>query len=84
MTADNQWLEKLSPDLFWDVAREQVDTVKNRRWLVERVLTRGRVEDWQLLTQNLGYAALRELSPRLKLDRRERHFLDWILEAHNA
>ena len=67
------WLESLSPDLFWDVARDQVDADKNRRWLVERVLTR-----------HLGYDALREISPRLRLAGRERHFLDWILESHHA
>jgi hypothetical protein len=69
------WLEDLSEDLFWDVQISQVDCIKHRRWLVERVLTRGRLEDWRLLTLHVSRRDLRELLTRLRLPPRERFFL---------
>jgi hypothetical protein len=84
MNTDNQWLGELSPDLFWDVRRDAVDVDKNRRWLVERVLTRGRLEDVRLIARHISYPALREVAPRLRIEPRERHFLEWILESHHA
>jgi hypothetical protein len=69
------WLESLSPDLFWDVQVSRVDSVKNRRWLVERVLTRGRLEDWLLLSRHISRSDLRDLMPRVKVSPREKHFL---------
>lgn len=81
---DIGWIHQLSPDLFWDVQIDQVNPEKNLRWLVERVLTRGRLEDWQLLTAHVGYQRLRKVSNRLKVPDREQHFLQWVLESHHA
>lgn len=70
---------QLSPILFWDVAQQSVDWDRHRVWLVERVLTRGRWEDWLLVSGELSVSELRELEPRLKLEPRERNFLkNWI------
>jgi hypothetical protein len=70
---------RLSPTLFWDVAKESVDWDRHRVWLVERVLTRGTWDDWLLVSRELSAAKLRELEPRLKLEPRERNFLrNWI------
>jgi hypothetical protein len=69
----------LSPTLLWDVPRAAVDWGKHRAWLVQRVLTRGTWEDWQLVSAELSDAELRELAPRLELEPRERNFLsNWI------
>ena len=81
---DNTWLEKLSPDLFWDVDRATVDAVKNRRWLVERVLSRGRLEDWRIVSEHLDKATLRELLPVLKIAPRERHYLELFTGSIHA
>jgi hypothetical protein len=37
--------------LFWDTAVEKIDIKKNTRYIVERVLTRGFLEDFYLLTR---------------------------------
>lgn len=79
-----QWLEEISPDLFWDVRREDVDVSRHLRWLVERVLSRGRLEDWRVLARHVGYPGLRAVAPELRLAARERHFLEWVLGAHHA
>jgi len=69
----------LSPTLLWDVPRDAVDWSSHKVWLVQRVLTRGTWEDWQLVSAELSQAELRELEPRLKLPPRERNFLvGWI------
>lgn len=72
-------LAALSPALFWDVSRQSVDWGEHRGWLVQRILTRGTWEDWQLVAGALSREELRELEPRLKLPPRERNFLEnWI------
>ena len=67
---------QLSPGLFWDVDQKKVDTKKNARWLVERVLQRGTWEDWLLLRDLYGKTELRLLAPRLKLDAKSANFLE--------
>lgn len=78
------WLAALSPDLFWDVPRETVNPRKNLRWLVERIVLRGRWEDWILLRDHLSWQELEDFLPRLNLPPRERNFLKLQLETWNA
>jgi hypothetical protein len=40
-----EYLQSLSPSLFWDVDRASVDTGKNQRFLICRVMDRGTRED---------------------------------------
>ncbi len=78
------WLTALSPELFLDVSVDSVDIRKNLRWLVERVLTRGRWEDWLLLRRHVTPDDLRDVLPRLRVPPRERHFLEVDLESRHA
>lgn len=78
------WMSKLSPDLFWDVPLDSIDPFKNQRWLLERVLVRGRWEDWLLLRKHLPKAGLEEVLPRLKVPAREAHFFELQLETWHA
>ena len=41
------FVASLSPHLFWDVDREQVDPEKHRRSIIQRVLERGSWDDWK-------------------------------------
>jgi hypothetical protein len=66
---------QLSDSLFWDVDKASVDPGRNARWLVERVLERGRWEDWLVLRSLYGKERLSELSPTLRLDEKTAHFL---------
>jgi hypothetical protein len=40
-----------SQNLFWDAAIENIDLEKNSRYVVERVVTRGFLEDFYVLLQ---------------------------------
>ncbi len=37
--------------LFWDTEVENIDLAKNSRYVIERVLTRGQLRDFYLLTR---------------------------------
>lgn len=36
-------------ELFWDVKLESIDIEKNARYIIERVLSRGKLTDWDQL-----------------------------------
>ncbi len=65
----------MSPQLFWDTDPEIVDTDKNARWLIERVMQRGSREDWLLLSERYGKDGLRRLLPTLRIDAKSANFL---------
>ena len=69
------WVKNLSPELFWDVRQEEIDPDKHEKWLVERVLQRGRWEDWLLVKTHYKKNRLIDLSPQLKLDPKAENFL---------
>ena len=41
----SDFIQRLSKTLFWDVDPETIDEEKHRRFIIERVLARGRIED---------------------------------------
>jgi len=65
----------MSPQLFWDTDPELVDTEKNARWLIERVVQRGTWEDWLLLGERYGKDGLRSYIPALRIDAKSANFL---------
>ena len=40
--------------IFWDIDLAQLDEVKNARFITERVITRGTLEDWMELKRIYG------------------------------
>ena len=68
-------ISRMSPQLFWDTDPEIVDTDKNARWLIERVMQRGSWEDWLLLSERYGKDGLRRLLPTLRIDAKSANFL---------
>jgi hypothetical protein len=77
----HSWMTNLSPELFWDVRRAEVSPEENMPWLVQRILTYGRWEDWVLLLSHTTRDELRQVAGRLKIPLRERIFLDNYLEG---
>jgi len=69
------WVNSLSAELFWDVLQKEVDPDHHERWLVERVLLRGRWEDWLLVREHYSKNKLFTLLPELRLDAKSEHFL---------
>ncbi len=77
--AYNLWMdsmiESLSPDLFWDVDPATIHAEKNARWLIERVLQRGKWEDWLVIKNYYSKKTLWSLAPRLRMDDKAHNFL---------
>jgi hypothetical protein len=69
-----------SKGLFWDINIETLDPVRNRKWLLERILERGRWEDWLLIQEKISAAELRSLAPRLRLTPKSCNFLNVWME----
>ncbi len=69
------WVNNLSPELFWDVSQEKIILKQHEKWLLERVLQRGRWEDWLLVREHYGKDRIRSLLPRLRLDSKAENFL---------
>lgn len=69
------WVNSLSSELFWDVSQKEINPEQHARWLIERVLQRGRWEDWLLIRTHYNKARLLELSSQLRLDSKSAHFL---------
>lgn len=70
------WIQQLSKELFWDVDPSGIREDVHARWLLERVLERGRWEDWLEVRTHLRKETIRTLSPSLRLDPKSRNFLD--------
>ncbi len=45
---------QFSANLFWDTDESTLDMEKNARFIIERVLSRGRLSDWFALVQLYG------------------------------
>jgi hypothetical protein len=77
-------INRLSSMLFWDTDPSAVRRPEHRKWLMTRVLERGRWEDWQLLCRCLSVSEMKELAPMLKLQPKERNFLRNWIERHDV
>ena len=42
----DSYIQSLSKNLFWDVDRETLDAEQHCRFIIQRVLERGTLEDW--------------------------------------
>ena len=48
------YISQLSPVLFWDIDREQMDVERHSAGLIQRVLERGNLQDWRLTRDFYG------------------------------
>jgi len=68
--------EKFTPNLFWDVVPEEIDFAEHRRWVVQRVLEYGRIEDWQAILELYGLEGIVEAAQQARtLDPKAHAFL---------
>ncbi len=66
----------LSAELFWDVAHEQVHVDQHAAWLLERVLEKGRWQDWVIIRQAIDKRKMKQLAPKLRISPKARNFLN--------
>lgn len=52
---------KLKPTLFWDCDFEKIDPVKNRRFVIERVLALGDIDDFRQILEFYGAEKIKEV-----------------------
>ena len=69
---------QLTPTLFWDCDVQQIDLEKNARFVIERVLAYGKVQDFDWLKKTYGLEKIKEvLLYNRTLDKRSQNF--WCL-----
>ncbi|MBS1621810.1 MAG: hypothetical protein JST10_16660 [Bacteroidetes bacterium] len=67
-----------SKNLFWDTDIKNVDLRKHKRYVIERVITRGSKQDFEkLLTLYTRDEISTELKKSKELDPKTRHFCSW-------
>ena len=66
---------QLTKGLFWDVDFEKIDWDKNAPYVVERVLSRGKWENFKTILAYYGKSRIKEIIVKLRyLDKRTLHF----------
>lgn len=64
-----------SANLFWDIDEAALDVEKNARFIIERVLQRGRMHDWVALVRLYGYERIKQEALQIRyLDNVTLHF----------
>lgn len=54
----SEYVQSLTPSLFWDVDRETIDDERHRRFIIGRVLERGGLQDWRRTRERYGLPAI--------------------------
>ncbi|MBA3985473.1 MAG: hypothetical protein H0X63_02615 [Flavobacteriales bacterium] len=66
----------LSPHLFWDVDRVNLDMEKNASFIIKRVLEYGLWNDWKIIQQNYGIANIAQTALKFReLEPKSLHFI---------
>jgi hypothetical protein len=62
--------------LFWDVSEDTLDTDKNRKLILERVFSRGNIEEFRSVNQYYTKEEIRETVKKIGyLDSKTLHFI---------
>lgn len=71
---------KLTPHIFWDIDPGSLDWEKNARFIIERVVTRGRLSDWFIIKEHYGLNRIKREVIRVRsLDKLTLNFLSTLL-----
>jgi hypothetical protein len=74
-------LNRLGKRLFWDINPGKLDLYKNKNLIIERVVTRGDIEDFKLLTEIYGKDEVKnQVQNCAYLDRKS---LNWLSIVFN-
>lgn len=66
---------QFSKGLFWDVDFEKIDWEKNAPYVIERVLLKGKWENFKSVLEYYGESRIKEIIIKLRyLDKRTLHF----------
>lgn len=71
--------DKLSPHLFWDIDKSNICLDKNKRWLIQRVLEYGLLNDWLIILKYYGMDEIVQTATKLKhLDKKSLSFISLL------
>jgi len=71
----NSFISNLSPNLFWDTDISKIDSHKHASYIVERVLTMGKLNEFKFLISFYGKTELKNIITKIRdLDIRTMHF----------
>ena len=74
-------IQQLSKHLFWDIDKSTFDIQKHRRWLIERVIGYGTLEDWKEITAFYGLEIIGEEAVQIRtLNKKDLNYLSVILK----
>ena len=72
-------LSRFSSHLFWDVKVEDLDVDRSRKFVINRVLDYGLIDDWHLLTEIYGIQEIAATAASLRnLDKRSASFVSML------
>jgi hypothetical protein len=75
MKPTSNFVEQLSPHLFWDTDPNQIDPVIHRAFLIGRILSHGLLSDWLLLKATIDRETIRSTVLELRyMDKYSLHF----------
>jgi hypothetical protein len=71
--------------LFWDVPAQALDMDKNRRLILERVFSRGNIEEFRFVNQYYSRDEIRDTIKLIgSLDNRTLHFISKLYQIKNS
>jgi hypothetical protein len=69
----------LSPHLFWDVDINNLDFIKSKKLIVQRVLDYGLIGDWQIILEAYGISEIANIAVSIKdLDKKSVSFISLL------
>lgn len=72
---------QLSNHIFWDVNKQTLDFNKHIRFVVERVLTHGKLTDWREIKTFYGLKKIKEEALQIRsLDKKTLNFLSVLFK----
>jgi len=75
----------LRSSLFWDTNAHDIDTDRNARFIIERVISRGTLQDWKTLLAFYGKDRVRQEVVRIRsLDPKSLCYLGVFFELEES
>jgi hypothetical protein len=72
----NKYLSEFNPALFWDTDMKNIHPEDHSHYIIERVVTRGNMDDWRRIKAMYSLEKLQEASIQSRvLDKKTLNFL---------
>ena len=76
--SDNS-ITQFSAHLFWDIDSVKIDMEKNKKWLIQRVLEYGLLNDWLIIYKYYGISKIAKIAMQMKeLDDKSLSFISLL------